>query len=83
MANDLGPEGIRVNTISAGPIKTVSAKGVKNFSSVLSIYEEKAPLRKTVNQQDIGDTAVFLFSDLSRGITGEIIHVDAGYHIVG
>lgn len=83
LANDLGPEGIRVNTISAGPIKTVSAKGVKNFSSILNIYEEKAPLRRTVHQQDIGNTAVFLMSDLSRGITGEVIHVDAGYHIIG
>ncbi|HHU49535.1 MAG TPA: enoyl-ACP reductase FabI [Clostridiales bacterium] len=83
LANDLGPEQIRVNAISAGPIKTVSAKGVKDFSSVLGIYEEKAPLRRTVSQQDIGDTAVFLMSDLSRGITGEVIHVDAGYHILG
>ncbi len=83
LANDLGPEGIRVNTISAGPIKTVSAKGVRDFSAILDVYEEKAPLRRTVNQQDIGDTAVFLMSDLSRGITGEIIHVDAGYHILG
>ena len=72
-----------MNAISAGPIKTVSAKGVKDFSSVLGIYEEKAPLRRTVSQQDIGDTAVFLMSDLSRGITGEVIHVDAGYHILG
>ncbi|HHY83507.1 MAG TPA: enoyl-ACP reductase FabI [Clostridiales bacterium] len=83
LANDLGPEGIRVNSISAGPIKTVSAKGVKNFNSVLSIYEEKAPLRRTVNQREVGDTALFLLSDLSRGITGENIHVDAGYHIIG
>jgi enoyl-[acyl-carrier protein] reductase I len=83
LANDMGPENIRVNAISAGPIKTVSAKGVKDFSSVLSVYEEKAPLRRTVNQHEIGDTALFLLSDLSRGITGENIHVDAGYHIIG
>ncbi|HHU79336.1 MAG: enoyl-ACP reductase FabI [Caldicoprobacterales bacterium] len=83
LANDLGPEGIRVNSISAGPIKTVSAKGVKDFNSVLSLYEEKAPLRRTVNQQEVGDTALFLLSHLSRGITGENIHVDAGYHIIG
>jgi len=82
LANDLGPEGIRVNSISAGPIKTVSAKGVKDFTSILSVYEEKAPLRRTVNQREVGDTAVFLLSDLSRGITGENIHVDAGYHIL-
>ena len=83
LANDLGPDQIRVNSISAGPIKTVSAKGVKNFSSILDVYEEKAPLRRTVNPQDIGDTAVFLMSDFSSGITGENIHVDAGYHILG
>jgi len=83
LANDMGPENIRVNSISAGPIKTVSAKGVKDFSSILGVYEEKAPLRRTVNQGEIGDTAVFLLSELSRGITGENIHVDAGYHILG
>lgn len=83
LANDLGPEQIRVNTISAGPIKTVSSKGVRNFNSILGVYEEKAPLRRTVTQQEVGDTAVFLMSDLARGITGEIIHVDAGYHIMG
>ena len=83
LARDLGPEQIRVNSISAGPIKTVSARGVKDFSAIASLYEEKAPLRRMINQQDIGDTAVFLLSDLSRGITGENIHVDAGYHIMG
>jgi enoyl-[acyl-carrier protein] reductase I len=83
LANDLGRENIRVNSISAGPIKTVSARGVKDFNSVLSVYEEKAPLRRTVDQHEIGDTAVFLLSNLSRGITGENIHVDAGYHIIG
>ncbi len=83
LAYDLGTEKIRVNSISAGPIKTVSAKGVKNFSALLDEYERKTPLRRTVNQQEIGDTAVFLMSNLSRGITGENIHVDAGYHILG
>jgi enoyl-[acyl-carrier protein] reductase I len=83
LANDMGEDNIRVNSISAGPIKTVSAKGVKDFSSVLEIYEEKAPLHRTVDQREIGDTAVFLLSHMSRGITGENIHVDAGYHIVG
>ena len=83
MANDLGPERIRVNAISAGPIKTVSAKGIKDFASFLEIYTKKAPLRRTITQQDVGDTAVFLMSDLSRAITGEVIHVDAGYHILG
>jgi enoyl-[acyl-carrier protein] reductase I len=83
LANDLGPERIRVNAISAGPIKTVSAKGIKDFASFLEIYTKKAPLRRTITQQDVGDTAVFLMSDLSRAITGEVIHVDAGYHILG
>ena len=83
LANDLGSENIRVNSISAGPIKTVSAKGVKDFNSVLGIYEEKAPLHRTTNQKEVGDTAVFLLSEMARGITGENIHVDAGYHIVG
>jgi len=83
LAVDLGPHDIRVNSISSGPIKTVSAQGVSGFNNVLKYYEEKAPLRRTVTQQDIGDTAVFLLSNLSRGITGENIHVDAGFHIVG
>lgn len=83
LASDLGPDGIRVNSISSGPIKTVSAKGVKNFNKVLKLHEEKAPLRRTVNQRDIGNTAIFLLSDWSKGITGENIHVDAGYHILG
>ncbi|MGI6536786.1 MAG: enoyl-ACP reductase FabI [Caldicoprobacterales bacterium] len=83
LANDLGPEQIRVNSISAGPIKTVSAKGVQDFSLLVREYEEKAPLRRMVNQQDIGDAALFLLSNLSRSITGENIHVDSGYHILG
>jgi len=83
LAHDLGPDQIRVNAISAGPIKTVSAKGIKDFNSFFEIYKEKAPLRRTVTQQDVGNTAIFLMSDLSQGITGEVIHVDAGYHILG
>jgi len=83
LAVDLGPDNIRINSISAGPIKTLAAKGVKNFSSMLKLYEERVPLRRTVNQSDVGDTAVFLLSNLSRGITGENIHVDGGYHILG
>lgn len=82
LANDLGKDGIRVNLISAGPIRTLSAKGIRGFNSVLNQIEEKAPLRRTVTQEEVGDTALFLFSDLSRGITGENIHVDAGFHIL-
>ena len=82
LANDLGKDGIRVNSISAGPIRTLSAKGIRGFNSVLNQIEEKAPLRRTVRQEEVGDTALFLFSDLSRGITGENIHVDAGFHIL-
>ena len=83
LANDLGKHGIRVNAISAGPIRTLSAKGIGDFNSILKEIEERAPLRRTVTQEEIGDTALFLMSDLSRGITGELIHVDSGYNILG
>lgn len=83
LASDLGPQGIRVNAISAGPINTLAARGVKGFSSILPQVAEKAPLRRNVTQDDVANTAVFLASDLSGGITGETIHVDAGYHIMG
>lgn len=82
LANDLGKYGIRVNAISAGPIRTLSAKGISDFNSVLKEIEERAPLRRTTTQEEVGDTALFLFSDLSRGITGETIHVDSGFHII-
>ncbi|MGN1401538.1 MAG: enoyl-ACP reductase FabI [Bacillus sp. (in: firmicutes)] len=82
LASDLGQKGIRVNAISAGPIRTLSAKGVSDFNSILKEIEEKAPLRRTTTQEEVGDTALFLFSELSRGITGETIHVDSGYHIL-
>ncbi|CCQ92431.1 enoyl-acyl carrier protein reductase [[Clostridium] ultunense Esp] len=83
LANDLGKSGIRVNAISAGPIRTVSAKGVSGFNDILHTIEEKAPLRRNVTQEEIGDVAYFLLSDFSRAVTGEIIHVDSGYHILG
>lgn len=83
LAADLGPDGIRVNAISAGPIRTLAAKGISDFNQILKIIEEKAPLRRTVTQEEVGDTALFLFSNLSRGVTGEIIHVDAGFNILG
>ncbi|PWA12687.1 enoyl-[acyl-carrier-protein] reductase FabI [Pueribacillus theae] len=83
LASDLGKDNIRVNAISAGPIRTLAAKGVSDFNSILKQIEEKAPLRRTTTQEEVGDTALFLMSDLSRGITGEILHVDSGYHIMG
>ena len=82
LANDLGKDGIRVNAISAGPIRTLSAKGVGNFNSILKEIEENAPLRRMTTTEEVGDTALFLFSGLSRGITGETLHVDSGYHII-
>jgi len=83
LANDLGKEGIRVNGISAGPIRTLAAKGVGGFNNILHTIEEKAPLRRNVTQEDVGNVALFLMSDLSSAVTGEIIHVDSGYHILG
>ncbi|WP_334076105.1 MULTISPECIES: enoyl-ACP reductase FabI [Paenibacillus] len=83
LANDLGPRNIRVNAISAGPIRTLAAKGISDFNSILKQVEEKAPLRKTTDVAEVGDTAMFLVSHLSRGITGEVIYVDGGYNIVG
>jgi enoyl-[acyl-carrier protein] reductase I len=83
LASDLGPSGIRVNAISAGPINTLAARGVRNFTSMLPQVAEKSPLRRNVTQEDVANTAVFLASSLAGGITGETIHVDAGYHIMG
>jgi enoyl-[acyl-carrier protein] reductase I len=82
LATDLGKYGIRVNSISAGPIRTLSAKGISDFNSILKEIEEKSPLRRNTTPEEVGDTALFLFSNLSRGITGENIHVDCGYHIL-
>jgi enoyl-[acyl-carrier protein] reductase I len=83
LANDVGPRGVRVNAISAGPIKTVSAMGVSDFGSLLEGMAKKAPLRRNVDQADVGNTAVFLLSELANGITGQTIYVDAGYSILG
>lgn len=83
LAHGLGPEGIRVNAISAGPIKTLAAAGIPKFRSMLDHVESTAPLRRSINIQEVGQTAAFLCSDLASGITGEITHVDAGYNIVG
>ncbi|HUF04850.1 MAG TPA: enoyl-ACP reductase [Aridibacter sp.] len=83
LANDLGQYGIRVNAISAGPINTLSARGVKNLSGFLKHVEERSPLRRNVEAREVGDTALFLVSGLSSGITGETIYVDCGYNIMG
>jgi enoyl-[acyl-carrier protein] reductase I len=83
LAAELGPRGIRVNAISAGPIKTLSAMGVADFGSLLGAMAEKCPLRRNVTQEDVGNTAVFLLSDMANGITGQTIYVDSGYSIMG
>jgi enoyl-[acyl-carrier protein] reductase I len=83
LAADLGPRGIRVNAISAGPIKTLAASGVHGLSKMLEYHRTHAPLRRTTDQDEVGDTALFLLSHLSRGVTGEVIHVDGGFHVMG
>lgn len=83
LAYDLGPAGIRVNAISAGPINTVAARGVAGFLDILEVHEQKAPLKRTVEGREVGDTAAFLASDLASGITGEVLYVDTGYNIMG
>src|SRR5215813_836592 len=83
LAADLGEKSIRVNAISSGPIKTLAASGIGDFRYILKWNEHNAPLRRSVTIEEVGDTAVYFLSDLSRGVTGEIHHVDAGYHIVG
>jgi enoyl-[acyl-carrier protein] reductase I len=83
LAADLGTKNIRVNAISAGPIKTLAAAGIGDFRYILKWNEYNTPLRRNVSAEEVGDTAMYLMSDLSRGVTGEIHHVDAGYHIVG
>lgn len=83
LANDLGPRGIRVNAISAGPIKTLAAAGVPGIRMMLKYSERTAPLRKLVSQEEVGNAALFLSSDLGSAVTGEIMHVDAGFNILG
>ncbi|MDF3606256.1 enoyl-ACP reductase FabI [Paracoccus sp. DMF-8] len=83
LAEDLGKDGIRVNAISAGPIKTLAASGIGDFRYILKWNELNSPLRRNVNQDDVGRSALYLLSDLGSGVTGETHHVDAGYHIVG
>ena len=83
LANDLGKDGIRVNAISAGPIKTLSARGIKNFSSILGIVEEKAPLKRNVTPYEIGQLTTTLLSDMTSAVTGQVIYSDCGYSIMG
>lgn len=82
LANSLGPMGIRANGISAGPIKTLAASGIKDFGSILKYVEAHAPLRRNITTEDVGNVAAFLLSDLAAGVTGEITHVDAGFSTV-
>jgi len=83
LAADLGPRNIRVNAISAGPIKTLAASGIGDFRYILKWNEYNSPLRRTVTIEEVGETAAYLLSGMARGVTGEILHVDAGYHVVG
>ncbi|WP_024589053.1 enoyl-ACP reductase FabI [Aliihoeflea sp. 2WW] len=83
LAVDLGPKNIRVNAISAGPIKTLAASGIGDFRYILKWNEYNAPLRRTVTIEEVGQTGVYLLSDMSKGMTGEVLHVDSGYHVVG
>ena len=83
LAADLGPSNIRVNAISAGPVKTLAAAGIGGFSSILGVVREKAPLRRTIETGEVADAAMFLLSSAGRGVTGEILMVDAGFHILG
>ncbi|NYT36114.1 enoyl-ACP reductase FabI [Allopusillimonas soli] len=82
LATALGPQGIRANAISAGPIKTLAASGIKDFSSILKFVEQHAPLRRNITIEDVGNVAAFLLSDLAAGITGEVTHVDGGFSTV-
>jgi enoyl-[acyl-carrier protein] reductase I len=83
LAADLGEKGIRVNAVSAGPIKTLAASGIGDFRYILRWNEYNSPLRRSVTIEEVGESAVYLLSPMSRGVTGEILHVDAGYHVVG
>ncbi len=83
LASNMGKEGYRVNAISAGPIKTLSAKGIKDFSSILTVVEEKAPLHRNVTTLEVGNVATFMLSDMSKAITGQVIYADSGYNIMG
>jgi enoyl-[acyl-carrier protein] reductase I len=83
LASDLGPDNIRVNAISAGPIKTLAAAGIGGFSNILGVVREKAPLRRTIEANEVAGAALFLLSQAGRGVTGEVLMVDSGYHVMG
>jgi enoyl-[acyl-carrier protein] reductase I len=83
LAVDLGGKGIRVNAVSAGPIKTLAASGIGDFRYILRWNEYNAPLKRSVTIEEVGDAGLYFLSDLSRGVTGEVHHVDSGYHVVG
>ncbi|HIJ84843.1 MAG: Enoyl-[acyl-carrier-protein] reductase (NADH) [Magnetococcales bacterium] len=83
LAADFGQRGIRVNAISAGPAKTLAASGIGDFKEILNWNRDNSPMRRNITQDEVGDVAMFLLSNLASGITGEVVHVDAGYHIVG
>ncbi len=83
LAHDLGPEGLRINAISAGPIKTLAAKGVSGFNDLAKGFIEKAPMHRLIEGAEIGSAALFLMSPMASGITGEVLHVDCGYHVLG
>lgn len=83
LAENLGPRGIRVNVLSAGPVKTLASAGIGGFSKILEHMRNRAPLRRNIDQSEVADAAMFLLSDMSRGVTGEILHVDCGYNIMG
>ena len=83
LAADLGSDGVRVNAISAGPLRTLSAAGISGFKTMLQHHEERAPLRRNIHADEVGAAALYLCSDLATGVTGEVLHVDAGYNIIG
>ena len=83
LAADLGPKKVRINTISAGPVKTLAAMGISGFKSILEAVESKSPLKRNITQEDVAKTALYLLSGLSSGVTGELVHVDSGYNIIG
>jgi enoyl-[acyl-carrier protein] reductase I len=83
LAVDVGPRNIRVNAISAGPVKTLAAAGISGFSNILNVYRDRAPLRRNIESAEVGEAAAFLLSDAAHGITGEVVMVDAGFHTTG
>ena len=83
LAADVGPKNIRVNAVSAGPIKTLAAAGISGFSNILSIYRDRAPLRRNIEAAEVGEAAAFLLSDAGKAISGEVLMVDAGFHVTG